>query len=86
MALGLNLIKDHFPDRLWKAYGAVYSATRILGILLCYVFGHLFRNITSNAGNALLFCGPLLISVVQAVCIGCYLPESPVELIRVKQF
>ena len=39
MALAMNLIKEHFPDDYWKPFGAVYSAMRILGILLAYIIG-----------------------------------------------
>jgi hypothetical protein len=42
MALSINLIKEHFPDNYWKPYGAVYSAMRILGILLAYIIGQMF--------------------------------------------
>jgi len=39
MALSINLIKEHFSDDYWKPFGAVYSAMRILGILLAYIIG-----------------------------------------------
>ena len=42
MALSVNLIKEHFTDFYWKPFGAMYSAMRILGILLAYVIGTIF--------------------------------------------
>lgn len=85
MSLAISLIKEHFPDNLWKPYGAVYSAMRILGILLCYVLGQLFSSERSNNGNIFIFFGPAIISIIQATYLGYHLPESPVELLRAKQ-
>lgn len=79
MTLALNSIKDHFPEQLWKPYGAVYSSMRVLGILICYFVGEVFSEATnSSAGNITLFFVPVLISGVQALTLGYYLPESPV--------
>lgn len=87
MALAMNLIKDHFPEQLWKPYGALYSAMRILGVLLCYFVGNIFSDVTtSNVGNITVFFGPAFIAAVQALTLGYYLPESPVELIRNKKY
>lgn len=78
MALAPNLIKDHFPDRLWKPYGAVYSAMRIIGMLFCYFIGEIFINNSDSARSIALFLGPVVISIIQAVALYFILPESPV--------
>jgi hypothetical protein len=60
---------------------------RILGVLLCYFVGSLFSDVTTSiVGNVTLFFGPALISAVQTLVLGYYLPESPVELIRKKKY
>jgi hypothetical protein len=74
MALTVNLIKEHFPDRLWKPYGAVFSATRILGILICHTLGYLFLENKTRAGNYILFFGPAVIAGIQVFALYHKLP------------
>ena len=83
MALSINLIKEHFTDFYWKPFGAMYSAMRILGILLAYVIGTIFIQLKSASnGHIVLFLGPAVISIFQALSLGYNLPESPVEMLR----
>lgn len=85
LALACNLIKDHYPDHMWKPLGALFSAARIIGILICYIMGQLFSTLTTATGNIVLFFGPLIIAAVQSIVLGYQLPESPVELLQAKQ-
>ncbi len=71
MALAPNLIKDHLPDRLWKPYGALYEAMRIIGMLLCYFVGAPYIGGTTNIP---IFLGPVFISGIQAIVLYFLLP------------
>ncbi len=71
MPLAPNLIKDHFTDDLWKPYGALYSAMRIIGMLLSFLLGEPFID---GSANIPLFIGPFVISLIQSIGVYFFLP------------
>ncbi len=58
---------------------------RIFGILLSYIIGNFFADRDDDTGNITLFFIPAFLSGMQALLFGMHLPESPVELLRMKQ-
>lgn len=65
-----------------KYLGAIYACGRVLGILVCYMIATLSNFAQDDTEHIFVFFGPAYISVIQAILVKFYLPDSVIELLR----
>jgi sugar phosphate permease len=61
--------------------GAIYSCGRTLGILVCYLIATISSYSVDYTEHIIVFFGPAYISIIQAVLVKLYLPDSVIELL-----
>jgi MFS family permease len=86
VSVASSYIKENFPFNLRKKMGAVYSAGRILGILICYLISELFNYTEDETEHIIVFFGPAFLALIQAILIRIYLPESIVDLLKLQRY
>ena len=83
MSLASGYIKETFPSHIRKPLGAVYSTSRIFGMLFCYLVSEIsgYAHTLDNTEHILVFLGPAIIGTIQSILFFIFMPDSIVESI-----
>ena len=84
MSLASAYIKEVFPAYVRKPLGAVYSTSRIMGMLICYFIALMGNYTTNDYEHIFIFLGPAFISILQSLLFYRFMPDSIQEMV-VKQ-
>lgn len=82
LSVSVGYIKETFPAFMRKYLGAIYSCGRVLGILICYLIATLSKYSKDITEHIIVFFGPAYISIIQAILVRFYLPDSVIELVK----
>ena len=81
MSLAGALIKETFPSHIRQPLGAIYSTSRIMGMLYCYLIAEISGYTLTDADHIITFMGPAFVSIVQSILFWWCMPGSIVEMI-----
>lgn len=81
MSLAGAFIKEIFPSTIRPQLGGVYSTSRILGMVICYLIAFLAGYTFDQMEHIFIFLGPAFVSLIQAALFFRFMPDSIVEMI-----